>query len=75
MIFDDGIDEWQRTRNRAAAKFACPSQEEIPFFSSDLVRSPTSGFEVDFIISDHTAVELKAKENLSPQDLTLYHKA
>ncbi len=29
----------------------------------------TSGFEVDFIIGDHTAVELKAKENLSPQDV------
>ena len=29
----------------------------------------TSGFEVDFIIGDHTAVELKAKENLSPRDL------
>lgn len=29
----------------------------------------TSGFEVDFIIGDHTAVEAKAKENLSPQDL------
>ncbi|MBI4527110.1 MAG: DUF4143 domain-containing protein, partial [Deltaproteobacteria bacterium] len=29
----------------------------------------TSGFEVDFIIGDHTAVELKAKENLSPQDI------
>lgn len=29
----------------------------------------TSGFEVDFIIGDHTAVELKAKQNLSPQDL------
>jgi predicted AAA+ superfamily ATPase len=29
----------------------------------------TSGFEVDFIIGDHTAVELKAKENLSAQDL------
>jgi hypothetical protein len=24
---------------------------------------------VDFIIGDHTAVELKPKENLSPQDL------
>jgi hypothetical protein len=24
---------------------------------------------VDFIIGDHTAVELKAKENLSPRDL------
>jgi predicted AAA+ superfamily ATPase len=29
----------------------------------------TSGFEVDFIIGDHTAVEAKAKENVSPQDL------
>jgi predicted AAA+ superfamily ATPase len=29
----------------------------------------TSGFEVDFIIGDHTAVEVKAKENLSPQDI------
>jgi hypothetical protein len=46
-----------------------PSPEKVPFFSSDLVRNSTSGFEVDFIIGDHTAVELKAKENLSPQDL------
>ena len=29
----------------------------------------TSGFEVDFIIGDHTAVEVKAKENLSPRDI------
>ena len=29
----------------------------------------TSGFEVDFIIGDHTAIEVKAKENVSPQDL------
>jgi predicted AAA+ superfamily ATPase len=29
----------------------------------------TSGFEVDFIIGDHTAVEVKAKENLSATDL------
>ena len=29
----------------------------------------TSGFEVDFIIGDHTAVEVKAKENLSQQDI------
>ncbi|MBI4402378.1 MAG: ATP-binding protein [Nitrospirae bacterium] len=29
----------------------------------------TSGFEVDFILGDHTAVEVKARENLSPQDL------
>jgi predicted AAA+ superfamily ATPase len=29
----------------------------------------TTGFEVDFIIGDHTAVEVKAKENISQQDL------
>ncbi len=29
----------------------------------------TSGFEVDFIIGDHTGVEVKAKESVSPQDL------
>jgi len=28
-----------------------------------------SGFEVDFIIADHTAVEVKAKENIATQDL------
>ncbi len=29
----------------------------------------TSGFEVDFVLGDHTAVEVKAKQNVSPQDL------
>jgi predicted AAA+ superfamily ATPase len=29
----------------------------------------TSGFEVDFILGDHTAVEVKAKENVSAYDL------
>ncbi len=29
----------------------------------------TSGFEVDFIIADHTAVEVKAKDTVSTQDL------
>jgi predicted AAA+ superfamily ATPase len=29
----------------------------------------TSGFEVDFILGDHTAVEVKAKENISAHDL------
>jgi predicted AAA+ superfamily ATPase len=33
----------------------------------------TSGFEVDFIIGDHTAVEVKAKENVSPQDIKSLH--
>jgi len=29
----------------------------------------TTGFEVDFIIGDHTAVEVKAKENVSQHDI------
>jgi len=29
----------------------------------------TSGFEVDFILGDHTAIEVKARDNLAPQDL------
>jgi predicted AAA+ superfamily ATPase len=29
----------------------------------------TSGFEVDFILGDHTAMEVKAKENVSAHDL------
>lgn len=32
-----------------------------------------SGFEVDFIIGDHTAVEVKAKENVSGNDLKPLH--
>ncbi len=28
-----------------------------------------SGFEVDFVLGDHTAVEVKAKENVSPREL------
>jgi predicted AAA+ superfamily ATPase len=39
------------------------SGEKLTFWRS------TSGFEVDFIIGDHTAVEVKAKEIISPQDL------
>jgi len=29
----------------------------------------TSGFEVDFVIGDHTAVEAKAKATIGPQDV------
>lgn len=29
----------------------------------------TSGFEVDFILADHTAIEVKAKSNITPRDL------
>jgi predicted AAA+ superfamily ATPase len=39
------------------------SQESLSYWRS------TTGFEVDFIIGDHTAIEVKAKENVSPQDI------
>jgi predicted AAA+ superfamily ATPase len=39
------------------------SQESVSYWRS------TTGFEVDFVIGDHTAIEVKAKENVSPQDL------
>jgi uncharacterized protein len=39
------------------------SGESLSFWRS------TSGFEVDFIIGDHTAVEVKAKETVSAQDI------
>ena len=29
----------------------------------------TSGFEVDFVLGDHTAIEVKAKEAVGPQDV------
>jgi uncharacterized protein len=39
------------------------SGEQLSYWRS------TSGFEVDFIIGDHTALEVKAKKNLSPKDI------
>ena len=39
------------------------SGEPLTFWRS------TTGFEVDFIIGDHTAVEVKAKSNVSQQDM------
>ena len=39
------------------------SREPLSYWRS------TTGFEVDFIIGDHTAIEVKSKENVSPQDL------
>lgn len=39
------------------------SGEPLSFWRS------TSGFEVDFILGDHTAVEVKAKENVSANDV------
>jgi predicted AAA+ superfamily ATPase len=33
----------------------------------------TSGFEVDFIVEDHTAIEVKGKEHITPADLKSLH--
>ena len=30
----------------------------------------TSGFEVDFVLGDHTAIEVKAKENVALRDVS-----
>lgn len=39
------------------------SEEPLSYWRS------SSGFEVDFIIGDHTAIEVKAKGNISPNDV------
>lgn len=48
------------------------SAEDLSFWRS------TSGYEVNLILGDHTAIEVKAKENLSPRDwrslLALYEE-
>ena len=47
---------------------------ELKSFSDYISGEPlsywrsTSGFEVDFIIGDHTAIEVKAKKSISPRD-------
>jgi predicted AAA+ superfamily ATPase len=43
------------------------SEEPLSYWRS------TSGFEVDFILGDHTAVEVKAKRNVSAADLKSLH--
>ncbi len=41
------------------------------YVSGDTVKfwRSTSGFEVDFVLGDHTAIEVKAKDNVSASDL------
>ena len=43
------------------------SKEQLYYWRS------TSGFEVDFIIGNHTAIEVKAKRNLTPNDIKSLH--
>jgi predicted AAA+ superfamily ATPase len=39
----------------------------------DLVKSSKSGYEVDFVLSDRTAIEVKAKSNIAAGDLRGLH--
>lgn len=59
--FGQGIETYLMHELAAHADYR--SGEDLCYWRS------TSGFEVDFIIGDHTAVEIKAKRNVSPQDL------
>lgn len=43
--------------------YASREEEALSYWRS------TSGFEVDFIVGDHTAIEVKAKENVASSDL------
>lgn len=43
------------------------SHEPLSFWRS------SSGYEVDFILGDHTAIEVKAKTSVGPQDLKALH--
>jgi hypothetical protein len=58
MIYDDEGDEHKKhgLRYGSSAYRDYASGEPLSYWRS------TSGFEVDFIIGDHTAVEVKAKD-------------
>jgi hypothetical protein len=43
--------------------------ENIPYIERLVDWRSTSVFEVDFIIGDHIALEIKAEKNLSPNDV------
>lgn len=59
--FGHGFETYVMHELRAHADYR--SGEDLAHWRS------TSGFEVDFIVGNHTAVEVKAKRNVSPQDL------
>lgn len=59
--FGQGFESW--LQHELASYRDYVSGEPLTYWRS------TSGFEVDFILGDHTAIEVKAKENVSPNDL------
>jgi predicted AAA+ superfamily ATPase len=59
--FGEAFETWLFHELRCYSDYI--SSENLGYWRS------TSGFEVDFILGDHTAIEVKAKENVSTQDL------
>jgi len=59
--FGEAFETWLFHELRSYSDYI--SSEPLGYWRS------TSGFEVDFILGDHTAIEVKAKENVSAQDL------
>ncbi len=59
--FGEAFESWLFHELRCYSDYV--TSESLSYWRS------TSGFEVDFILGDHTAIEIKAKENVSIQDL------
>lgn len=59
--FGQGFESWIHQELTAYRDYV--SGEPVSYWRS------TSGFEVDFLLGDHTAIEAKAKEHVSPNDL------
>jgi predicted AAA+ superfamily ATPase len=59
--FGQGFETWLLHELRSWIDYR--SGEELRYWRS------TSGFEVDFILGDHTAIEVKCKANVGPGDL------
>lgn len=85
-FFDGGVA--RKLQGRAAAAAGTPEygsalenliMHELTTYRDYVSGDPVSywrsasGFEVDFIVGDHTAVEVKAKPNISPGDLRSLH--
>lgn len=59
--FGEGLETYVMHELRSYSDYM--SGESLTYWRS------TSGFEVDFILGDHTAIEVKSKDNVSAQDL------
>ncbi len=59
--FGQGFETWLFHELRSWIDYR--SGEDLRYWRS------TSGFEVDFILGDHTAIEVKCKANVGPRDL------